>query len=100
MAAKTGAARIALTAGVPVIPMAHWGAQEVMRPYRKEFKVLPPKMMHVLIGPPVNLDDLRTEGEPDAETLHQATDRVMNAITALLREVREDQAQLSRGEAA
>jgi hypothetical protein len=57
-------------------------------------------MMHVLIGPPVNLDDLRTEGEPDAETLHQATDRVMNAITALLREVREDQAQLSRGEAA
>lgn len=100
MAAKTGAARIALTAGVPVIPMAHWGAQEVMRPYRKEFKALPPKMMHVLIGPPVNLDDLRTEGEPDAETLHQATDRVMNAITALLREVREDQAQLSRGEAA
>jgi hypothetical protein len=71
-----------------------------MRPYCKEFKALPPKMMHVLIGPPVNLDDLRTEGEPDAETLHQATDRVMNAITALLREVREDQAQLSRGEAA
>lgn len=100
MAAKTGAARIALTAGVPVIPMAHWGAQQVMRPYRREFKVLPPKLMHVLIGPPVNLDDLRTEGEPDAEALHQATDRVMNAITALLREVREDQAQLSRGEAA
>lgn len=100
MAAKTGAARIALTAGVPVIPMAHWGAQEVMRPYRKEFKVFPRKTMHVLIGPPVELDDLRTEGEPDAESLRQATDRVMAAITALLREVRHDQAQLSRGEAA
>ena len=73
MAAKTGAARIALTAGVPVIPMAHWGAQEVMGPYRKEFKAFPRKTMHVLIGPPVELDDLRAEGEPDAEALRQAT---------------------------
>ena len=100
MAAKTGAARIALTAGVPVIPMAHWGAQEVMGPYRKEFKAFPRKTMHVLIGPPVELDDLRAEGEPDAESLRQATDRVMAAITALLREIRHDQAQLSRDEAA
>lgn len=100
MGAKTGAARIALTAGVPVIPMAHWGAQDVMRPYRKEFKAFPRKTMHVLIGPPVALDDLRGEGEPDAETLRRATDRVMAAITQLLREVRHDQEHLSRGEAA
>jgi len=100
MAAKTGAARIALTAGVPVIPMAHWGAQEVMRPYRKEFKAFPRKTMHVLIGRPVELDDLRSSGEPDAETLRKATDRVMAAITDLLREVRHDQEHVSRGEAA
>jgi 1-acyl-sn-glycerol-3-phosphate acyltransferase len=100
MSAKTGAARIALTAGVPVIPMAHWGAQEVMGPYRKEFKAFPRKTMHVLIGAPVQLDDLRTDGEPDADSLREATDRVMAAITALLREVRADQEQLSRGEAA
>lgn len=92
MAAKTGAARIALTAGVPVIPMAHWGAQDVMGPYRKEFKAFPRKTMHVLIGPPVDLDDLRTGGEPDAEALHEATDRVMTAITELLREVRKEAA--------
>ena len=61
MPAKSGAARIALTAGVPVIPMAHWGAQEVMGPYRKEFKAFPRKTMHVLVGPPVDLDDLRTK---------------------------------------
>jgi len=100
MAAKTGAARIALTAGVPVIPMAHWGAQEVMGPYRKEFKIFPRKTMHVSIGPPVDLDDLSTGGEPDADALHEATDRVMAAITALLHDVREDRNQLSRGEAA
>jgi 1-acyl-sn-glycerol-3-phosphate acyltransferase len=106
MAAKTGAARIALTAGVPVIPMAHWGAQEVMGPYRREFKAFPPKTMHVLIGPPVDLDDLRGAGEPDAEALHKATDRVMAAITDLLRQVRaeavDDEARdvRARGEAA
>jgi 1-acyl-sn-glycerol-3-phosphate acyltransferase len=100
MAAKTGAARIALTAGVPVIPMAHWGAQDVMGPYRKEFKAFPRKTMHVLIGAPVDLDDLRTDGEPDAEALREATDRVMSAITALLRDVRKEQEQTSRPEAA
>jgi 1-acyl-sn-glycerol-3-phosphate acyltransferase len=90
MAAKTGAARIALTAGVPVIPMAHWGAQEVMGPYRKEFKAFPRKTMHVLVGPPVDLDDLRTGDEPSAEALHEATDRVMAAITDLLRRIRSE----------
>ena len=100
MAAKTGAARIALTAGVPVIPMAHWGAQHVMGPYRKEFKIFPRKTMHVLIGPPVDLDDLRVDGEPDVEALREATDRVMAAITSLLREVRHDEARATTGEAA
>lgn len=100
MAAKTGAARIALTAGVPVIPMAHWGAQDVMRPYRKEFRAIPPKTMHVIIGPPVDLDDLRTGSPPDAEALHQATDRVMAAITALLCEIRDGRAQDEQREAA
>jgi 1-acyl-sn-glycerol-3-phosphate acyltransferase len=90
MAAKTGAARIALTAGVPVIPMAHWGAQEVMGPYRKEFKAFPRKTMHVLVGPPVDLDELRTGDEPSAEALHEATDRVMAAITDLLRRIRSE----------
>lgn len=100
MSAKTGAARIALTAGVPVIPMAHWGAQDVMGPYRKEFKAFPRKTMHVLVGPPVDLDDLRTGAEPDAQALHEATDRVMSAISELLREIRKEQDQGPKTEAA
>ena len=32
MVGKTGAARLALSTGVPVIPIAHWGAQDVL-PY-------------------------------------------------------------------
>lgn len=91
MKAKTGAARIALTAQRPLIPMAHWGAQEVMGPYRKELKLLPRKTMRVTIGAPVDLSDLY--GKPvDADTLQAATDRLMAAITDLLRQIREEEA--------
>ena len=51
MSAKTGAARIALLGNVPVVPVAQWGPQRVMRPYVKEFNVLPPKTMHMRVGP-------------------------------------------------
>lgn len=89
MAGKTGAARIALTARVPVIPMAQWGAQEVMGPYKKEMRLLPRKTMHVIVGPPVPLDDLY--GKPvDAHTLHEATERIMAAITDMLRQLRKE----------
>ncbi len=35
MTGKTGAARIALMTGCPVIPIANWGAQEVFRVVRQ-----------------------------------------------------------------
>jgi len=91
MSAKTGAARIALTAGVPVIPLAHFGAQDVMGPYRKEFKAFPRKTMRVIVGPPVALDDLYRGGQVDNATLHEATDRIMAAITELLRQIRKEE---------
>lgn len=91
MDAKTGAARIALAAQVPVIPLAHFGAQEVMGPYRKEFKAFPRKTMHVRVGAPVDLSDLYRGGEVDNDTLHEATERIMRAITELLREIREEE---------
>jgi 1-acyl-sn-glycerol-3-phosphate acyltransferase len=87
MTGKTGAARIALLSGAPVIPIAQWGPQEVMGPYVKEFKVLPRKVMHMRVGPPVALDDLRGE-EPSAEVLAEATDRIMDAITQELEKIR------------
>ena len=41
MVAKTGAARLALATGAPVIPVAHWGAQEIL-PYGSEKPQLSP----------------------------------------------------------
>lgn len=87
MSSKTGAARIALTTGVPVIPAAQWGPNHVLKPYGKWFYLLPRKTMHVWAGPPVNLDDLRDK-PITASTLREATDRIMKAVTDLLAEQR------------
>lgn len=95
MTGKTGAARIALTADAPVIPIAQWGAQDVMRPYTKEFRIFPRKTMHMLVGEPVDLDDLR--GQPlTAAVLDEATDRIIAAITSLLEELRAEAAPPDR----
>jgi 1-acyl-sn-glycerol-3-phosphate acyltransferase len=87
MQGKTGAARIALITGAPVVPVALWGAQDVIRPYVSEFRILPRKTMQVVAGEPVDLDDLRGR-ELDAEVLATATERIISAITALLEGLR------------
>jgi 1-acyl-sn-glycerol-3-phosphate acyltransferase len=87
MTAKTGAARIALMTGAPVIPAAQWGPQEVLAPYSKRLRLLPRKTMHVWAGPAVDLDDLRSQ-PISASTLREATERIMLAITKILAEQR------------
>ena len=87
MIGKTGAARVALETGCPVIPIAQWGPQEILAPYSKRLRLLPPKTVHVLAGPGVDLTDLR--GRPvTAEVLRAASDRIVDAITAQLAELR------------
>lgn len=95
MAGKTGAARIALATSCPVIPVAQWGAQEVLAPYDWRPRVVPRKVMHVRAGPAVDLTDL--VGAPlTPDLLRVATTRVMDAITALLAEIRGARAPLTR----
>lgn len=95
MVGKTGIARLALTTRAPVIPVAQWGAQDLLGRYKKLFKPIPPKKVTVVAGPPVPLDDLY--GRPqDTATLREATERVMTAITGLLEEIRGEQAPAVR----
>jgi 1-acyl-sn-glycerol-3-phosphate acyltransferase len=95
MTGKTGAARVALATGAPVIPLAQWGAQDVIGPYRSEFRIFPRKTMHVRAGAPVDLDDLR--GKPlDSVVLQEATRRIIDAITALLEQIRGEKAPEER----
>lgn len=94
MVGKTGAARIALATGAPVIPVAQWGAHRFLPPYAKK-PVLRRHTVYARAGAPVDLDDLRSR-EPDAEVLAAATARIMDAITAELEIVRGEQAPTQR----
>jgi 1-acyl-sn-glycerol-3-phosphate acyltransferase len=89
MDGKSGAVRIALEADVPLIPFAQWGPQKLLAPYGRRLMLFPRKTMQVKFGTPLDLSDLRGR-EVSADTLQQATDRLMDAITALLAEVRQE----------
>jgi 1-acyl-sn-glycerol-3-phosphate acyltransferase len=87
MNGKTGAARVALETGCPVIPIAQWGPQEILAPYSKRLRLLPPKTVRVVAGPPVDLADLRAR-PVTPEVLRTASDRIVEAITAQLAQLR------------
>ncbi|HSE69659.1 MAG TPA: lysophospholipid acyltransferase family protein [Nocardioidaceae bacterium] len=95
MTGKTGAARIALSTGAPVIPVAQWGAHEILAPYAKKPRLFPRKTISVKAGDPVDLDDLR-ERPLTPDVLRQATTRIMDAVTALLADIRQETAPQER----
>ena len=95
MVGKTGAARIALTTGAPVIPFAQWGPQDLLEPYSKRVHFLRRPLVHVWAGPPVDLS--RWQGRPlDGALLTEATAAIVGAITALLEEIRGEAAPAER----
>jgi 1-acyl-sn-glycerol-3-phosphate acyltransferase len=87
MVARTGVARAALATGVPVIPVAQWGAQEIlpygsMRPH-----LLPRHQVQITAGPPVDLSAF--QGKPlTTQILREATEVIMKDITGLLAGIR------------
>jgi 1-acyl-sn-glycerol-3-phosphate acyltransferase len=95
MRGKTGAVRLALAGGIPVIPMAQWGAQQVLPRYGK-LKLWPlRRRVRVLLGDPVDLSAYA--GEPTSQTaLVAATDLVMADIAGLLSQLRGEPAPAAR----
>ena len=92
---RTGLARLALEAGVPVVPVSQWGAHEVLqygndwgklRTFLRALVRRPALRVH--IGPPVVLDDLRLGRVGDA---HRARMRIAAAITRGLVPLRADE---------
>jgi 1-acyl-sn-glycerol-3-phosphate acyltransferase len=89
MVGKTGAARLALTTGAPVIPIAHWGAQDILPYGSKKPKLWPRKTVRMAAGPAVDLSAYAGQ-RLSASTLRAATADIMADITALLAKIRQE----------
>ena len=99
MRGKSGAVRMALEHDVPLIPMAHWGVQQILPRYSKRISLFPRKTVEAIIGDPVDLS--RWRGKPVThELLAEATEAVMVEITRLLEQLRGEQAPLERWDPA
>jgi 1-acyl-sn-glycerol-3-phosphate acyltransferase len=95
MKGKTGAARLALATGVPVIPCASWGPEKVIPPYGKRIKIFPRTKISILVGEPVDLSPWAGKGD-DPIAAEAATEAIMNSITSLLETLRNEKAPAKR----
>lgn len=95
MKGKTGVARLAIMTKTKVVPCAQWGAQEVLPTYGRKISLFPRKTFHVWAGEP--LDFSKWYGrEEDPVAIGEATECVMNALTALLEQIRGEKAPATR----
>jgi 1-acyl-sn-glycerol-3-phosphate acyltransferase len=86
MKGKTGVVRLSLASGVPITPMASWGSQAVwQKSGRGSLKFGRP--VWAKVGPPLDFSDRASEAD-DREALHEMTEQVMRAITALVEDLR------------
>ncbi len=99
MKGRTGAARLALQTGSPVVPIAHWGAHEVFPRYARRLYLFPRKTSRVVVGDPVDLSEF--SGLPITRTtLDAATEKILAAITELVAGLRGEPAPTQRWDPA
>jgi 1-acyl-sn-glycerol-3-phosphate acyltransferase len=90
MRGKTGAARLALLTGAPVIPMANWGAHRVFDPRTSKLKLRLRTPVSVTVGKPIDLSEW-AGAAPNRQVLEQMTEKIMLGISALVGELRHEQ---------
>lgn len=114
MHAFPGAARLALAMDVPVIPVAHWGDQEIVGrdpgpEGKRHFRPFPRKRVRIRFGPAVDLSpwapdreelaamdmDRRLHAVPHGKTV-AATGAIIDAITELLAQLRDEKPPAKR----
>lgn len=92
MTGKTGAARLAMSTGVPVLPMGQWGAHMIFDSFGGGFHPLPRKEVRVLIGEPFTPAELFGTDTQDREKVIAATHEIMSRITGLVEVLRGEKA--------
>ena len=90
MRGKTGAARLALLTGAPVIPVASWGAHTIYDPRTSKLKIRPRTPVAVTSGPPIDPSRWQ-EAPPTRAVLEQMTDAIMLEVQELVGHLRGEQ---------
>jgi 1-acyl-sn-glycerol-3-phosphate acyltransferase len=90
MVSKTGAARLALATGAPVIPVARWGTWDILPYGSKKLKLFPRKTVRTIAGPPVDLSQWAGQ-QTSAKALRAATAAIMADVTALVAKLRDEE---------
>ena len=87
MRGKTGAARLALLTGVPVVPIVTWGPQRIFDPRTKALRIRPRMPVTVVAGAPIDLSKW-SGAAPAKAVLHEMTDAIMQRLREMIAEVR------------
>jgi len=95
MRGKTGAARLALQTGAPVIPCSHWGDQKIAPRWQHKVRFFPRTTVDVVFGDPVDLSEW-LDGPLVGASINAATDAIMAAITSLAEQQRGETAPAER----
>ena len=73
-----------------MIPVAHWGTQDILPYGSKKPKLFPRKTVRTIAGPPVDLSQWAGK-QTSAKALRAATDAIMADVTALVAKLRDEE---------
>ena len=99
MTGRSGAARLALTTGAPVIPVCQVGTDALLGRKKLEFRRLfsmRRRPVAVQAGPPVDLSAFPVGDAPSREDVERATIVIMDAMTEVVAQLRGESAPEER----
>jgi 1-acyl-sn-glycerol-3-phosphate acyltransferase len=86
MGGKSGIARLTLTAGVPILPIAIWGSHRVLGSHGSRSLAFG-RPIWLKAGPPLDFSQFEDERD-DPATLRKVTDQVMDELSRLVDDLR------------
>lgn len=93
--AKTGAVRLALRTGAPIVPVAMVGAHEVVGRRQLAWSLVKNLVrrprVHVEVGDPIDVRALVASKQPNAAEVRVGADHVMAELIALIAAVRDEE---------
>ena len=89
MSGKTGAVRLALSSGAPLIPIAQWGDHKILAPYSKFLKLFPAKPVTMQCGDPIDLSKWQGKAD-DPIAMEEATTFVMKTLAKMVGQIRNE----------